>query len=209
MTSSRAELRAFLSHNVERYLFGDLERMGNLRNIAPPLGGGVGYPVLQSAFSGIELLGGMVAPDLFTTDARAGRSYFVGYWERFLYPTQVNNREIANAVYTLFRNGIAHTFLPKGRVGVFVGEARMHLTRDAAAAVYIDAISLAADLKRSYFELFLPIVLDSADPRGDWMVTQLREMARLDAEKVQPLSVESIFPLAPATQVNDGPTGPR
>jgi hypothetical protein len=209
MTTTRVELRSFLAHNVERYLFGDLERMGNLRDIPPPLGGGVGYPVLQSAFAGIELLGGMVASEPFSAEAKAGRSYFVGYWESYLYPNQAFAREIANAVYTLFRNGIAHTFLPKGAVGVYVGNAPMHLKRDASGVVYLDALQLASDLKKSYFDRVLPVVGDPTDPLGDWMASQLREMAHLDGKKMSALRIGEIFPLATSSAGQEGPTGVR
>jgi hypothetical protein len=94
------------------------------------------------------VLGTLLSPTKF--DTRAGRTYFVRYWETYLYPNDPARKAAAPGVYSLARNGVAHVFTVKGPIAVAKGEPSYHLKRSAGGEVYIDAVQLAVDFADSY-----------------------------------------------------------
>lgn len=140
-------LTDFLANNVQGYLFHDLRAMQ--ATVAPPgtPGGSLGYPLLMATFAGIELLGALLSPTAFDTDS--GATYFKRYWSDVLYPSRAASNEI-DIVYRLARHGIAHTFLPKGALGIVKGQPTYHLVHGQSGEFYVDASQLAADLIESY-----------------------------------------------------------
>src|SRR5579871_1259328 len=91
-------LEEFLAHMIEGYLAFDLVQLKGAR---------VGYPLIMTSCGAIELFGALLSEKRFA--AERGRDYFVWFWKKHLYPGQ-KSRVVANAVYTLVRNGIAHQF---------------------------------------------------------------------------------------------------
>lgn len=195
MSYQSIPLREFLAHNVEDYLLGDLERMRGWNTRFETTEGGVSYPVLQTSFAGIELLGGLTSHEPFSSKPSAGRKYFRTFWTSYLYSEGQFGAGVANAVYTLFRNGIAHTFLPNGTVGVSRDYPSMHLRRDDAGRVYIDAHQIALDLKAAYLNHIRPATLDPSSTLAARMDQRLGEMAAHAAERSQKLDIEVNFPL--------------
>lgn len=142
------DLEAFLLHNVEGYLFGDLQR---ITAIPVP---GVGYPVVMAAFAGVELLGALMSPRSF--NPQAGRESFLEYWSQNLYPSVASTRDLGDALYTFVRNGIAHAFIPHGQIGIAAKSPSVHLEFDASGLFVINAEQLAEDLMASYASSIKP-----------------------------------------------------
>ena len=111
------ELDAFIEQWVEVYLLGDLRSMAEL----PPDKsgteyGGAGYPMLATTVAGMELLGLLLMRDGSQFDPRRGRDHFANYWNHYLVPARPLYRSLEDLLYTLVRNGIAHTFMAKHKV---------------------------------------------------------------------------------------------
>jgi hypothetical protein len=144
------DLNAFLDKFVEGYLFGDLETMKN----ATPLGNGtgaVGYPLLVSTFSGIELLGALVSTTKF--NPYNGSNYFNDFWENYLYAHDPIRGKVGRYIYVLARHGLAHSFVMKGDITIVKNMYEPHLVK-VGSTVYINTCSLAIDLKYAYDNKF-------------------------------------------------------
>lgn len=154
-------LNEFLENNIKGYLLRDLESMK--QNYAPPPDylGGCGYPLVGAVCAGVEVLGALISRDPF--DTHLGRPYFVNYWETYLYATDPERKATAHGVYSLGRNGVAHTFVMKGPIVVAKGAPSHHFTKAPTGKIVIDAVQLADDFKRSY-EIFTRDV--DQDARG-------------------------------------------
>jgi len=138
----------FLEKNIEGYLFKDL-----LSLIGPPptknqQDEGVTYPLVMTAFAGIELMGALLSDDQF--NASNGKTYFRNYWTKYLYPSVMDGDKIADYLYQLVRHGIAHVFLLKGPIGIVRRQPAYHLKRDESGLFFVDAVQLANDFIRSY-----------------------------------------------------------
>ena len=170
------DLEAFLDHNVEGYLFWDLRAMQRIIALPGEPGGGLGYPLLMTAFSGIELLGALLSHRPF--DRKAGPAYFEDYWRNFLYPQSAEVAPEISVAYRLARNGIAHAFLLKGPLGVIKGQPQFHLAHSADGTFYIDASQLATDLIMSYNSSVQPCLTSpSARVNPALMGSRLKEMS--------------------------------
>lgn len=139
------ELRGFLKHNVEDYLFGDIATMIAAAPLAGREFGALHYPLVASCFAGIELLGGLLTAEQFDRDL--GRQYFAEFWGQQLYREQP---DVGPALYRLVRHGLAHVYLTKGDFRISKGLQGMHLTRDASGAVWVDGAQLGRDLEHAY-----------------------------------------------------------
>jgi hypothetical protein len=194
-----SELTDFLSHNVEDYLFYDLRVMQKISPEPGAPGGGLGYPLLMTTFSGIELLGALLSPQGF--DTYSGDRYFKEYWQKFLYPDKSTALSDLAIVYKLARHGIGHTFLLKGPLGVVKGQPTYHLKHGEKGEFYIDAIELSSDLIDSYEKRVKPLLAVSTN--ADMMAQRLNEISKSYA------SVAAVTLIAPvgSTAVSPPPVG--
>lgn len=137
------DLDAFLRTVVEGYLLRDLEEMRSKTE--------VGFPIVMAACAGIELLGFLVTPGI---DRPGPDRSFEHFWRVFLYPEEPE-RLLAGAVYNLARNGLGHSFILKGRLGVGRGA---HLAwSDDGSILCINASRLTEDFAAAYRNGFLPL----------------------------------------------------
>jgi hypothetical protein len=142
------DLNTFLQKNVEGYLFEDLQTM-KAATLAPgKQAGAVGYPLLMSAFAGIELLGALLSDSPF--DKNKGAAYFDDFWRNHLYSTDPCRAAAGKALYQLVRHGLAHVYVTKGDIVVFKHAPAMHLVRAPDGSIYIDAAQLADDLEHRF-----------------------------------------------------------
>jgi len=170
-----ANLAKFLAKNIEGYLFNDLRSLIG----TPPLAGqedkGVGYPLVMTAFAGIELLGALLSKKTF--DAHDGDIYFKNYWTKYLYLSLPDTENIGVSLYRLVRHGIAHSYVLKGQIGVLRRQPSLHLKRNDGGLVCIDAVQLANDLIQSYDSIVPSIVaLRTGTVNGITMSQRLNEM---------------------------------
>lgn len=207
------DLEAFLQHNVEGYLFGDLREMQRIP---------IGYPVLMTAFAGVELLGALLSPLPFNTFQ--GAVYFNSYWQTHLYPKLKDAETVGNVLYQLVRHGIAHGFVLKGPMAVVRSDPAVHLTRDSNGLIYVDAVQLANDLMASFAAHVKPLISTTTGTvNGVSMAARLKEMDTAYQTQANKLSVAAVFPIgtivaaAPVSQSvapsagsvpPTGPTGP-
>lgn len=177
------DLKAFLAHNVEDYVFNDLARMKQA---------GVGYPVIMAAFAGIELLGSLVSDQPFSP--WIGGKYFENYWTTYLYPAMPNGQQAAQCVYKLVRNGIAHAYLLKGAIGIASGQPNVHL-HITNGQLYIDAALLADHLVSSYKQHVLPLsTSQTGTVNASTMTARANEIESEYLRQATLLSLGNVFP---------------
>jgi hypothetical protein len=109
--------------------------------------GACGYPMLSTAFAGIELLGALTYPNSFAP--HQGAAHFAHFWENYLYPS-AGRKDVGAPLYQLVRHGVAHVFVAKGPINVHKKNPTWHLVRDSDGSVHIDAWELKVDLQRTY-----------------------------------------------------------
>jgi hypothetical protein len=167
---------------LETYLCDDLRALCATR---------VGYPILSTAFAGIELLGALLSPKAFSPFA--GGDYFQAFWSTHLYPgTKAEDR--AKAIYKLARHGVAHQFFLKGEISLMSGEYWQHLTYDGAV-LWIDTHALAADLIKSYHAAVKPLLANPTSRATlDLRFHEIIAAGKADSSK---LGLSTCFPTTP------------
>jgi hypothetical protein len=134
----------FLERDVDGYLFEDLNSMAAVRLPSDKCYGGVGYPMVMTALAGVELLGALTSGDEFKTWKHGDRR-FCKFWRDYLYPNEPARQEVDQLVYSLVRNGLAHTYMTKGTIIVSKSCRGDHLCRDnSGQRLFVDAIALFA-----------------------------------------------------------------
>jgi hypothetical protein len=193
-------VEAFLAKFVEGYLFKDLQSMRDAQPIPPSHDGAAGYPLLVTTMAGIELLGALLSPKNF--DKLAGRPYFIDYWERFLYP-QAPERNVADAIYRLVRNGIAHAFVVKGDIHVYKNEPGKHLKNDNGV-ISIDAVALSQRFEASYHSSFRSLV--SQLPTIGTRFSEIEQAYRTQATEASVVAALKALPPSNTTPISQ-PSG--
>jgi hypothetical protein len=117
----------FLEKFVEGYLFGDLRAMARIRVPDGEQYGGAGYPMVMTTMAGIELLAALTSERPF--DKWDGQRSFRDFWQHALYRDQRERHQIANLVYELVRQPLAHTFMTKPIVEIRKARDSNHLCR--------------------------------------------------------------------------------
>ena len=143
-----SDLDYFLKKNVEGYLFEDIATLKRAKQTPGKTEGAVGYPLLVTTCTGIELLGALVSPKKFIR--KNGQAHFIRFWKEYLYPEKPRV-SVGNAVYQLARHGLAHVFVVKGNLVVVKDEPREHLVYSKTGGLRINAGQLADDLVEAYF----------------------------------------------------------
>ena len=213
MTPS-VQIKDFLAIAFEGYLLSDLETMDSAQ---PPASvGHVGFPMVMTCLSGIELLGSLSSAR--TYDRMAGARYFRDYWSAYLYP---DNGQLGDPFYKLVRHGLAHCFLPRQSIVITKHDPQRHLA-SANGQFFVDASTLSNDLRSSYFERFVPALgsLQAQDRLTemlrDWTDDSEKPLKRLLAEARQsPVLIlppghpptPSSLPTASSTSIPLAPSG--
>lgn len=196
------DIKEFLEHAVDNYLVGDLNRLK---------AGRIGYPLMMTAFAGIELLGALLSEDRF--EAFEGHKRFRWYWSQYLYGDIANSENVGNALYQLARHGIAHSFVLKGSVVVDFDVAKRHLKRSEDDLVYVNPRMLADDLIRSYEMRVKPLLQQKVIV--DRMTSRLNEMDNEYKRQAVAMRIDNVFELASAEDARsdsvspEGPSGPN
>jgi hypothetical protein len=168
-----ASLADFLAKNVEGYLLKDLDTLKVAAPATRPGPGWVGYPLLISAFAGIELLGALVSATRF--DRNDGRKYFDSFWAGYVYKRDAVRAAVGLHIYDLARHGLAHAFVVKGDLDVYKSQPQLHLVRSATGGISIDAVQLANDFADVYWTNVKPLAASATGP-----VTQATMTDRLN-----------------------------
>jgi hypothetical protein len=217
------DIDTLLDRVVNCYLFGDLQAMANVIPQSPDCGG-VGYPMVATTLSGIELLGNLLLPisdNKKRSPSKQGNHCFLLYWDDYVAIERRIYRGLGRTFRQLVRHGVAHTYAAKGNVIVFRGtpvDVRIERTTRSLA---VDCIRFAQDFERSYTNQVRPIVDGTAtNPR----TTKAGMQQRLDELESRDLAAsknifEALPQLDPSTENGpwppfdlgggEGPTGAR
>src|SRR6266404_1338929 len=159
----KIDVDKFFENCIDGYLFSDLENMMTLGPIPKKKAGAVGYPILMTIMSGMELLGTLMQEVVLSTYAngsiKTGEDQFVQFWNNYLVKTNNKYKNMGSSVYNLARHGLAHQSMAK--TGVIVTkqgddpEYQMMIDKNSFEnnAVYllnINVIKLFNDFKESY-----------------------------------------------------------
>jgi hypothetical protein len=158
------KIKSFLKNNVEGYLFKDLKTMKNVKLRKNQKTGYLGYPIVMSVVSGIELLGGLMQKNTFEM-RRHSAEYFKNYFENYFEISCPKYSGLSDIFLSLIRNGLAHTFLTKTGILITKGNPSGHLKVMKINNDYylnIDAIEFLNDFKISYEKQVVPIVWGSS-----------------------------------------------
>lgn len=153
-------VRDYIKNYIDDYLFHDVDSI--IEHVPNKHPGAAAYPILLSVLSGIELLGALLMPSEKDYSYRQGNDYFIYYWDKYLangQPVYKNYGEIARQ---LIRNGLAHLFTTKSKIGVVRSRNGTHLTIDKEGQLIIDATQFYNDFKNSYLNKAKPRLLDNA-----------------------------------------------
>ena len=132
---------------IEGYLLGDLDK---LRQVATenPARGALFYPALMTCCAALELFGALdLVDEPYPGDHRQGSRNFRRGWE-LAYP----KCEAAGAsFYTRVRHGVAHTFIPKGRLDVLTraDERAAHLSVEGGV-LHVHVPQLCQDVEAAF-----------------------------------------------------------
>lgn len=94
---------------LDRYLIGDLETMVN--EVGQKNCGGLGYPVVHSVVSGIELMGLLIS-------GKTKEEGFNFFWEHYFKQEKPFYEGANTMIYRTVRHGTAHIFLVKAGISV-------------------------------------------------------------------------------------------
>jgi hypothetical protein len=177
----------FLAQFVDGYLLSDLQAMADVKPDSPL--GGVGYPMVVTTLSGIELLGNLLLPvstEAAGNPSHRGNQCFLYYWDEYLTAERPIYQGLGRAFRQLVRNGVAHTFVAKGNIYVPRNgpyDLRVNRTTNCLA---IDCIRFFRDFETSYQNRVRPIVDGTAQgalTTKEDMQARLRELESRDLEE--------------------------
>lgn len=197
-------IKSFLKKYVDGYLFKDLNTLRKIKLRKNQRIGGVGYPMMMTLLSGMELLGGLLQKKEFDPFSK---HYFRNFWNNFL---SVKFNKYANyepVFRRLIRNGIAHTFITKSGIYITKGAPEEHLKQyknGTFTYLIVDIHELHSDFLATYEDLIKPIIYkDKAymDINKEVVNTRLNEMINIyDNESIKILEA---IPLQPNIQIRD------
>ena len=185
--------KEFFEKIIDGYLFHDLASMvGDVDTTGE--GGGVGYPMLQTIASGIELFGAIISKNTFDPSGGRANEHHSNYWKIL---SKVNSRYLIfqDLFRALIRNGVAHMYIPKGPIIVTKWNHTSHLYRDKVTrdgitydGYIVDVLSLHDDFKQSYILYLRPIIFDNVASEFaniDEINKRIQEILLSDSEKIQ------------------------
>jgi hypothetical protein len=147
-------LDQYLEQFIEGYLFEDLRSMAPIQLPSGKRFGAVGYPMVMTALSGIEVLGLLTSRAPFTLNN--GAASFRDFWRGYMYEREEFQR-LDELIYEFVRHGLAHSFMTKPKVVVTKHRDQNHLRRlQPGNELLVDALTLHDDLEAAYFQRLKP-----------------------------------------------------
>jgi hypothetical protein len=155
-------VKNFVEQFIEGYILEDLETMSR-DNVSPGKKyGAVGYPMIATILSGMELLGGFLTPNAQQFNPRGMRGNFLNYWDNYFVKEYPQYNGLGDIFYSLIRNGIGHVFIAKHGIVVnkFAGPAI--LVDQTKKELYLNPNEFYKEFRESYLNRAKPI-LDGSD----------------------------------------------
>ena len=157
-------LDQYLEQFIEGYLLADLRSMAPIRLAPDKLYGAVGYPMVMSVLSGIEVLGVLTSRARF--DKEQGPARFSEFWKQYTVRRSAARQRLDSLMYHFIRHGLAHSYMTKPMVRITKDHDRGHLTRTAGDIISVDALTLADDFDRAYRQGLRPKIV--GELRAKW-----------------------------------------
>lgn len=168
-------LDEFLNKYIEGYL---LEDLINVRKTIPPKvhPGNAAYLMTGAICSGIEFLGALISTRTVTPGCEHCRKPeqtrsnfpFEHYCKDYLSQVDLRYKNLGPVLRELIRNGIAHSFATKGKIGItrIEGTEDMHLTRMTKEGfLVINSDRFLEDFAKSYYDFFKPDITNNEDKK--------------------------------------------
>ena len=99
----------YLEQFIEGYLLEDLRSMASITLPPDQRYGAVGYPMVMTALSGIEVLGALTSRTKCSGENGADR--FGAFWREYVYVEKPAFQRLHALVYQMVRHGLAHAYL--------------------------------------------------------------------------------------------------
>lgn len=206
----KMQLDTFTRDIIEGYLFLDLKNMSLVQQAEGEEAGALGYPMLSTVVSGMELLGGVLQTDaLYSDSAINSARYFTHYWEKYLVKQSQSYAPYGDIFWKLVRHGVAHTYIAKAGITVTKGAPGYHLRHHGDGLFNIDCVQFYKDFHNSYLG---PVRQQLNNPEFQKIVeaniTQLfKESEEVSRSKLAAISVASSGGITTTTSGTGGPQG--
>ena len=156
----------FLEQFIEGYLFEDLQTMSQITPDPARPYGAVGYPMLMTIMSGMELLGGLLVSANQDYKPRGNSANFKNFWDKYFSREFPKYATLGGLVYQLVRNGIAHSFIAKH--GIVVNKLSQEAIEldSKNKELHLNPNELYYEFKQSYVNRVKPIFLGESQHDG-------------------------------------------
>jgi hypothetical protein len=172
----------FTKQFIEGYIFGDLETMSHSKDVPAGKGYGVvGYPMLGTIMSGMELMGGLLLPSAARYNPEGMRHNFQNYWNNYFAKEYPQYAGLGDLFYSLIRNGIAHIFIAKYGVIVNKLAGPAILIDQSKQEIYINPNELYKEFELSYVNQAKPILDGTATTTSMPVAVLQARIASLEA----------------------------
>lgn len=191
----------FIERFVAGYLFGDLERMSQVTVHPGEQYGGVGYPMVATILSGMELLGGLLTPTAATFNPDSGNDNFLNYWDNYFAQQNPAYTGLGGLFRQLMRNGVSHTFVAKPGIFVEKGTNRQMSIDVVNREIYLDCNVLYREFRDSFDKLVQPIIDSTitASTSKSTMQARLDQLSTVYSSDSLRLFSQLPMPLNPST----------
>ena len=152
------DVEEFLVKHIEGYLFADIEAIIEYVPVKHP--GAVGYPIVMSVCSGIEMLGALMEGKQESPySSKDVIKYFGHYWKYYLFNANPAYKQHVELARNLIRNALAHGFATKPGIGVTRQGNLLHLQVYNGQFI-INANCFYEDFKQSYLQHAKPLIFN-------------------------------------------------
>lgn len=173
----------YLTQFIEGYLFNDLDSMAAIGVPDGKQFGGVAYPMVMTALSGIEILGTLTSPHWQAKHDGPGN--FRHFWREYLYKGREAIQRLDAVFYELVRHGLAHSFMTKPMVMVTKSNDDRHLHKSPDNVIYVDALTLATELRTAYEQRMRPRMIGDFRTQMEMRFEHFREQFWQDYEDLK------------------------
>jgi len=165
---------AYLEQFIEGYLLEDLNSMAPISLAEGKRYGAVGYPMVMTVLSGVEVLGVLTSRAKFNSENGADR--FGEYWRNYLYTDRPAVQRLDSLMYEFVRHGLAHSFMTMPMIRVTKYRDPGHLHRSPTSNVIcVDALTLAEEFAQAYWRRLRPTIAGEFKINMETRFKEMRE----------------------------------
>lgn len=144
------DIDEFFENVVDGYLLHDLKNMNEVMQKKGEPAGALGYPMLATTASAIELLGGILQTyEPYNDKPQSSKGYFRYYWEKYLVDVDGRYSGKIDIFWNLIRHGVAHTYFTKVGITVSKWNPYEHLL-PTSSGLNVDCSTFYKDFLKTY-----------------------------------------------------------